>query len=93
MTLTTWILVFHILTASGADAMSGVSPFHTKKECIQHAAHLFQDWVKSRASEENHYHRMDSGIHYLEIHEGEYVASWSCVPNIPRPDKVTKNDF
>ena len=64
--------------------MSAVSPFDTKDECIQHAAHLFQNWSTSRESEENQYHRMDAGIHYLEIHMGEYSAAWSCIPNISR---------
>jgi hypothetical protein len=82
--ITTWILVFHILTSQGHDALSAVSPFDTKDDCIRHAAHLFQNWSKMRDSEENHYHRLDSGIHYLEIHMGEYAASWSCVPSIPR---------
>ena len=81
--ITEWILVLHLMTTNGHDALSGVAPFKTKSDCLTHAAHLFNGWHKVRESEEHLYHRMDSMIHYIEIHEGEWVSQWSCVPSIP----------
>ena len=82
--ITTWILVFHLMAATVYDALSAVAPFNTKEACRQHATHLFDGWNKMMDDDENHYHRMDSIMHYVEIHEGQWIASWSCVPNIPR---------
>jgi|TARA_B110000014_G_C19894279_1_gene462636 hypothetical protein len=82
--LTTYILVFSLLTTADVHAMSAVAPFTTKEECNAHAAELFRGWSKLKESEDNHYHRMDSIIHYLELYDGEWAASWSCVPNISR---------
>ena len=81
--ITTWILVFQLFTTQGFNALSAVAPFDTLKKCNAHAAHLFQGWSQMMEAEDNHYHLMDSTIQYLELHEGEWVASWSCVPNIP----------
>tara|TARA_B100001750_G_scaffold13871_1_gene9927 strand:- start:1686 stop:1946 length:261 start_codon:yes stop_codon:yes gene_type:complete len=79
-----WILVFHfiIMPHQGHDAMSAVTPFPNKQECIAHAEHLFADWKPLREPKENHYHRLDSTMNYLGLNE-EWVAVWSCIPDIP----------
>jgi len=82
--ITAWILVLHIMTSNGHDALSAVAPFTTQSECRSHAAQLFDGWNTMMDDDENHYHRLDSIMHYVEIHEGEWVASWSCVPSIDR---------
>jgi hypothetical protein len=81
--ITTWILVFQLFTTQGFNALSAVAPFDTLQKCNVHAAHLFQGWSQMQDAEDNHYHLLDSTIQYLELYEGEWVASWSCVPNIP----------
>ena len=82
--INSFILVFSLLTTADSHAMSAVSPFSTIEECNAHAAELFRGWSTLRKDEENQYHRMDSTIHYMELYEGEWAASWSCVPNISR---------
>ena len=81
--ITSWILVFQLLTTGGTNAMSAVSPFDTRELCIAHAEYLFSDFRMMQAPEENYYHLLDSVINYMEFGNGEWVASWSCVPNIP----------
>ena len=81
--ISTWILVFQLLTTTGTNAMSAVSPFPSREACNAHAAYLFQDFRKIQPPEENYYHLLDSVIHYMEFGEGNWVASWSCVPEIP----------
>ena len=82
-TITNWILVFQLLTTTGNNAMSAVSPFATAEDCNRHAVYLFSDFKKMQDPEHNYYHLMDSVIHYMEFGEGNWVASWSCVPEIP----------
>ena len=81
--ITNWILVFQLLTTTGHNAMSAVSPFESAKACNAHAEQLFSDWNIMSDPELNHYHVVDSVIHYLEFGEGNWVAAWSCVPDIP----------
>ena len=85
--ITTWILVFQLLTTTGHNAMSAVTPFESAKACNDHANHLFSDINVMSEPDPNHYHIMDSVIHYLEFGGGNWVASWSCVPEIPY-DKI-----
>ena len=81
--ITHWILVFQLLATTGTNAMSAVSPFDTREACNAHAEYLFSDFSVIQPPEENYYHLLDSVIHYMEFGRGEWVASWSCVPNIP----------
>ena len=81
--ITNWILVFQLLTTTGNNAMSAVSPFETRELCNAHAEYLFSDFTVMQTPEENYYHLLDSVIHYMEFGEGEWVASWSCIPEIP----------
>lgn len=67
----------------GQNAMSAVSPFDTLEACNAHAAYLFQDFNPLREPEQNYYHLLDSSIHYMEFGNRKWLASWSCVPNIP----------
>ena len=87
--ITNWILVFQLLTTTGQNAMSAVTPFESAQACNTHAEQLFSDWNLMSEPEINHYHVTDSVIHYLEFGEGNWVAAWSCVPEIPY-EKYTK---
>ena len=73
-TITNWILVFQLLTTSGNNAMSAVSPFATAEDCNRHAVWLFSDFKKVQDPEHNHYHLLDSVIHYMEFGEGNWVC-------------------
>ena len=75
------------MTVTGQNAMSAVTPFETLEACTAHANHLFSDFTVMREPEHNHYHLLDSLIHYMEFGEGNWVASWACVPEIPYETK------